>query len=409
MPNMRVVTFAIGALLWTCATGAQAQNEPSCASSIRVLFSQYGMTHVPTGSTLWFTAVLKSVRNANGSAITTPTRIEVRQSRITFGKWSHVINMPDSTIELDPSISVPHRLWYAGPKLEFGYSPSLLSKEPLFDALPYTVPEPFIPGDSGPVTWTATFTASRPGVIIDWAWSAAAYSQFGVPGTLLLKPLSGHLAQADPQAGSPDLYDNDDPSGTAEKFKQYVIAGAMGNGAPQYTGTRSATSSVIACPTAPAPAPFGTGMFPYPQSAMVLRPVMTMWMRASEDVRDFASKVTQRLTFADGSVAQTVDRCFAFDLCARILYPDGGQLAIYSEGASYCEPFVLDFIRTIGGRTIYNATRKLDHDRPTPIDCGQTRTTLIQMEGGRLLLTIAKNRDGSLNFRFDARTKGSLR
>jgi len=249
MPNLRGVFFlAVIALLSARSPSAQAQNMASCTSAIQVRFDKYGMTHIAAGSTIWFTSVLKAVHTVDGSAITSPIRIDVNQSRITFGGWPYVITMPDSTVVLDPSINVPRRLWSGAEKLNVAYSPSQVSKEALFDALPYEAPEPFVPRSSGPVTWTATFAASRPGITLDWAWSAAVYSQFGAVGTFQLKPLSGPIAQVDPQAGPSDLYENADPAGTAEAYKQYVIAGAMGGGAPQYTGERSDTTSVTACP-----------------------------------------------------------------------------------------------------------------------------------------------------------------
>jgi hypothetical protein len=249
MPNLRGVFFlATSAMLSSCAAAAQAQSMPSCTSAIQVRFDQYGMTPIPAGSTIWFTSVLKAVHTSDGSPITSPIQIAVQKSRITFGGWPYVITMPDSTIVLDPSIGVPRRLWSSPQQLNVAYSPSQVSKEALFDALPYAAPEAFVPRSSGPVTWTATFAASRPGITIDWAWSAAVYSQFGPVGTFQLKPLSGPIALVDPQAGPPDLYENDDPAGTAEAYKQYVIAGAMGSGAPQYTGARSETASAQACP-----------------------------------------------------------------------------------------------------------------------------------------------------------------
>lgn len=405
MPNLRgAFLVTVSALLCSCAAGAQAQEMPSCTSSVRVLFDQYGMTHIPTGYTIWFTGVLKAVHTADGGAPATPIRIDVHQARITFGRWPYVITMPESTIVLDPSISVPHRLWMGPGKFTASYAPSQVSKEAMFDGLPYAAPEPFIPRYSGPVTWTATFTASRPGITIDWAWSAAAYSQFGVPGTLQLKPLSGPIAQVDPQAGPPGLYENDDPAGTAEAFKQYVVAGAMGSGAPQYTGARSETASVTACPTAPSPndqTVAGPRVMGFPRFvAPWSQAPLNLGVQSSNAQGAFASPVTQRVTFTDGSVAQAVDRCFAFDLCAQLSYADGGQLSIYSEGAAYCQPYVLNFDRTSGDRTIYSVSRSVDHSRPL-FGCGHSRTTRIPMDGGRTTLVVSENADGTLKFNFD--------
>jgi hypothetical protein len=395
MPNLRgAFLLAASTLLSLCAARAQAQGVPSCTSAIQVRFDKYGMTQIPAGSTIWFTGVLKAVHTADGGAITSPIRIDVHQSRITFGSWPYVITMPDSTVVLDPSISVPRRLWSGPEKLNVGYSPSQVLKEALFDALPYEAPEPFIPHSSGPVTWTATFAASRPGITLDWAWSAAVYSQFGTVGSFQLKPLSGPIAQVDPQAGPPDLYENTDPAGTAEAYKQYVLAGAMGSGAPQYTGERSATASVTACPTAGSPDQAEPPGLIFPRFFEGIRQFVTA------NRQQFSSPVTQRVTFADGSSAAAVDRCFAFDLCAQITYTDGSQLNIYSEGAAYCGPYVLNFDRTSGARTIYNVSRNLDHDQPGVFGCGRSRDTRIALDGGRATLTISENTDGTLRFSF---------
>jgi hypothetical protein len=371
------------------------------------------MTQIPAGSTIWFTSVLKAVRTADGSAITSPIRIDVRQSRITFGSWPHVITMPDSTIVLDPSISVPFRLWTGPEKLNVTYSPSQVLKEALFDALPYEAPEPFSPRSSGPVTWTATFAASRPGITIDWAWSAAVYSQFGAVGSFQLKPLSGPIAQVEPQAGPPDLYENADPAGTAEAYKQYVIAGAMGTGAPQYTGERSDTASVTAClsSTPPPPTPTQAAAPRAPQRAVILiSPVGGRSFNGASfggapfgGVPSFASPVSQHIEFGDGSVGQAVDRCYAMDLCALISFGNGDRLAIYSEGAARCKPYVVYFSRTNGGREIYGFSRDLERDWPSGARgarCPTTRATRIVMVGGRVVLTISKNADGTLRFHF---------
>lgn len=399
MASLRVfLTVTVAALLFLPAVAARAQEAGSCTSAIQVRFDGYGMTHIPAGSTIWFAGVLKAVRTADGSAITSPIRIDVHQSRITFGGWPHIIPMPDSTVVLDPSIRVPRRLWSGPEQLNVAYSPSQVSKEALFDALPYEAPEPFIPRSSGPVTWTATFAASRPGITIEWAWSAAVYSQFGAVGSFQLKPLSGPIAEVDPQAGPPDLYENADPAGTAEAYKQYVIAGAMGSGAPNYTGARSETASVIACPSSeplPTPTPIVTPTF---QGRTTIIRVMPFGAMPS-----FASPISQHVDLGDGSVGRAVDRCYATDLCALISYPNGEQLAIYSEGAARCKPYVLYFNRTSGSRTIYGFSRDLERDRAPGARCPTTRATRIAMDGGRVELTVTKNRDGTLRLTFAAR------
>ncbi len=387
--------MAASLLLTSGAAHAEAQNMPSCTSAIRVPFDKYGMTQLPAGSTIWFTGVFKAVHTADGSAITSPIQIAVRKSRITFGSWPYVIAVPDSTVVFDPSISVPSRLWAGSLQLSVAYSPSQVSREPLFDALPYEAPIPFIPRSSGPVTWTATFTASRPGIIIGWAWSAAVYSHFGTVGTYQLKPLSGPIAQVNPQAGPPDLYQNADKAGTAEAYKQFVVAGAMGNGAPDYTGARSETALVAACASFPLPP--ATAM-----QAITVRPPPRAVIRMISfgGAPSFASPIAQHVDFSDRSVGQAVDRCYATDLCALISYADGDQLAIYSEGAASCRPYVLYLARTSGTRAIYDFSRDLERDRSPSARCPTTRATRITMDGGRIQLTVTKNADGTLKFNF---------
>lgn len=399
----RVFLLAASTLLLTGAGGAPAQNTSSCTSAIRVRFDQYGTTQIPAGSTIWFTGVLKAVHTADGSVITSPIRIDVRQSRITFGNWPYVVTMPDSTVVLDPSIVVPRRSWDGPAELNVAYAPAQVAKEALFDALPYEAPAPFIPHFSGPVTWIATFSASRPEIRLDWAWSAAVYSQFGPVGTFQLKPLSGPIAQVEPQAGTPDAYKNTDPAGTAEAYKQYAIAGAMGNGAPQYTGARSDTATVIACPSSTPPPP-NPKQAPIPRGARSGVFFISPAGRAPfGGVPSFASPVSQRIELGDGSVGQAVASCYATDLCALISYGNGDRLAIYSEGAAHCKPYVVYFSRTNGVREIYRFSRDLERDEvpgAPNAHCPTTRATRIVMAGGHVELTIAKNTDGSLKFNF---------
>lgn len=320
----------------------------------------------------------------------------MRQSRITFRQWKHVITLPDSTITIDPSTRDPQRWWVNDSAWSLTYAPSQVP-EAFFDGMPYEAPEPFVPGFSGPVTWTATFTASRPGVTVGWAWSAAVYSHFGVLGRLLVKPLTAPIA---PLASHAAMYQNDDSAGTPEAYKQFVIAGAMGTGAPQYTGARSEVASVTACPSS-GPSPRAGPIRPVPAAVRLVVNVPLVAPSLAGPM--FAWPVSQQISAADGSVWQAVVRCCATDLCALVSYPNDDQLAIYSQGAAYCEPYVLHFNRTNGGRTIYSFSRDVDYDEH-PIahrsNCARTRPTHIGMDGGRVILGISQNADGSLRFHF---------
>jgi hypothetical protein len=377
-------------LLFLSAASARAEEAALCTSSIRVLFNQYGDTQILAGSTIWFSSVLEGVQSDAGDLGRTPVRIDVRQSRIKFRQWPYVITMPDSAITIDPSSGEPERWWVGNSSWSVTYAPSQIP-EAFYDGMPYTVPATFVPGYNGPVTWTATFTASRPGITVRWAWSAAVYSRFGVNGWLFVKPLTAPVTQ----------FQNNDAAGTPELFKQYVVAGAMGTGAPSYTGARSETASVSTCPssTPPPPTPMRAAPPRAPQRALILISPLAA-------TPAFASPISQHIEFGDGSVGQAVGRCYATDLCALISYGNGDRLAIYSEGAARCKPYVLYFNRTNGARTIYGFSRDLERDqsfRAPGAHCPTTRETRIVMQGGRVALTISKNTDGTLGFNFTAR------
>lgn len=357
------LTAIIAVVLLTCATAAraQAQDEASCTSSIRVLMNQYGTEQIPAGATIWFSGVLQGVLSAKNDLGTVPVRIDVRDAQITFGKWPYTVKLPDSTIQLDPTATDPQRWWVDRSAWSVTLSPSRLP-EAFFDGAPFTAPEPFLPGDSGPMTWTATFTASRPGITLTWAWSAAVYSQFGPNGRLLVKPLSAPIGE--PQ---PSRYQNDDPAGTPELYRQYVVAGAMGSGASQYTGTRSKSATVHPCvSTQPVP------------------PKVTLVHTSA-----------QSRVFSGGTVSQVSGKCDTTDLCASIDYPNGDRVAIYSEGGTRCDRYMLYITRTDPGRTVFAFSRSVASL------CGNAVATL-SMDAGRIRLAISRNADGSLKFAFEA-------
>lgn len=110
------------------------------------------------------------------------------------------------------------------------------------------------------------------------------------------------------------------------------------------------------------------------------------------------------MKFSDGALATAFDHCGDADLCATIAYPNGEQLSIYSEGAAYCQPYVLHFVRVHGTTTIYEFSRTLNHD---PVSggafgshCGNNRATQMTLDRGFVHLTVDEYTDGSLRFVF---------
>jgi hypothetical protein len=124
---------------------------------------------------------------------------------------------------------------------------------------------------------------------------------------------------------------------------------------------------------------------------------------ASAVVKDNAPS-SGPVTFSDGSVATTFDHCGDADLCATIDYQNGEKLSIYSEGAAYCQPYMLHFVTVHGASTLYEFTRTLNHDPVTSnafgVHCGNNQATQMTLDHGLVHLTVDEYTDGSLRFIF---------
>ncbi len=143
-----------------------------------------------------------------------------------------------------------------------------------------------------------------------------------------------------------------------------------------------------------------------PSLAFVATPALAI-------VKDSATATTSPLTFSDGAIATAVDHCGDADLCATISYPNSDKLFIYSEGAAYCQPYYLHFVRVHGNATLFEYSRAVNHD---PVSagafgtrCGNSQATQMTFDRGLVHLTVDEYTDGSLRFQFtnvnDAKTR----
>jgi hypothetical protein len=119
----------------------------------------------------------------------------------------------------------------------------------------------------------------------------------------------------------------------------------------------------------------------------------------------------QQITFSDGSAASAYDHCGDTDLCASVIYQNGDHLSIYSEGAAYCQPYILHFVLVNGDRTIYEYSRAINHDLPTTsafgTRCGNSQNTQMVLDHGFIHMTVSENHDGTLSIRFSLTKKGN--
>jgi hypothetical protein len=195
--------------------------------------SNFNGTAIAPGSTVWFTSVMKV--NGLGSS---PVTLHVTNQTIDFSVNGSavVVNVPDSTITLSPTATTATTSFDTASNSWVTTLPFHFSGNAFVGGVAYAVPGG-LPGGINPVTWNAQFTTDTAGVSVNWQWAAAVYTQFGTDyNALTVKPVDdNHVSQ----------YQNSDPAGTPQAFTAFVTGGARGGGGSNWTGSLSATASVV--------------------------------------------------------------------------------------------------------------------------------------------------------------------
>lgn len=199
-------------------------------SAVSTIASNFNGTAIPAGDTLWFNSVFKA--SGVGSAAVT---IRVTDQTIKFSSngTDYTVQVPDAIINLSPTTSAADATtsYDAGQNAWVTNLPTKFSGNGFLSAVAFNAGVR-LPGGINPVTWQASFSASRPGISLNWQWGAAVYSTFGSdPG---VKPLDVKTS----------TYQNSDHAGTPENYRDFVLGGARGGGGSNYTGSYSATGKV---------------------------------------------------------------------------------------------------------------------------------------------------------------------
>jgi hypothetical protein len=203
---------------------------PSTLSSI---VSNFNGNAIPAGDTIWFNSVLKV--KGLGSA---PVNVHVTNQEITFnaGGTSFALNVPDSNITFSPTTTTGTTSFDAGHDAWISNLPATFSGNAFLGGYAFQVAAG-LPGGINPVTWQASFATDTAGVTLQWQWAAAVYTNFGADyNSLDVKPLDSDHAT---------IYPNSDHAGTPEAFRSFVVGGARGGGGSNFTGSYSATASVV--------------------------------------------------------------------------------------------------------------------------------------------------------------------
>ena len=214
-----------GFISWSNSLDFPASSEVS---------SNFNTTAIPSGSYIWFTAVV----SATGLSTNNPVTIRFHDGEIRFGAGGvqHKLAVPDAKLSFEPNAPVGAETGYNNHTNL--WSTAIRTGTPgsfFLTGMVYRAPSNLT--GIGTVTWKGAFSTDTPGVQISWQWSAAVYTNFGASlGSLNVKPCNGATCSQ---------YNNSNLAGTPELYKAYVTAGAMGNGGTNYTGTRTVAATLI--------------------------------------------------------------------------------------------------------------------------------------------------------------------
>jgi len=195
----------------------------------------FNSTPISAGRYIWFSGMVK----ANGLG-TAPASLIFDNSVIQFvaNGVSYSVPVPGAVLTFDPTLSVAKTKFDVGNNQWLTSLPANLAGKEVFLAgvtIPVSVA---LPGSIKNVSWAGRFTSDTPGLGVEsWKWAAAVYTIFSEDyGALGVKPCKDEKACQ---------YQNDDPAGTPENFKAFVIKGARGSGGNQYVGSYTSGASVI--------------------------------------------------------------------------------------------------------------------------------------------------------------------
>lgn len=197
--------------------------------------SNFNGTKINAGRTIWFNAVLKPSGLGSG-----PVTIRFTNQTITFAANGTNFNLavPDSEITFTSAVSSATTTFDTVGNKWVTQVPLSFDKNVFLSGLAFPVSAQ-LPGGINPVTWSGSFSTSKPGVTLSWKWAAAVYTQFTTNSNAIgVKPVDGDKLNP---------YKNSDHAGTPENYKGYVTGGARGGGGSNFTGSYSGTKSVTPC------------------------------------------------------------------------------------------------------------------------------------------------------------------
>jgi hypothetical protein len=239
-PNGRTLdaTFPGSANLASSGATADLIVTSAVLSQQSCIQSDFRNVGIPGGNTIWFNSIFKArdVSKQNFHIWFTNSTVQFRYKDSGNNLVSVNLAVPNAQIVIDPSATAASTTFDGVNNVWITTIPWDLDDNSFLTGMSWTVPTGGLPADVEPVSWCGTFSSDVANVDIGWRWAAAAYSSFGSGNnTLGVKPMdTDHDNQGT----------NHDRAGTPENYKQFVIAGARGNGGKNYTGSYSRSDKI---------------------------------------------------------------------------------------------------------------------------------------------------------------------
>jgi len=222
-----------------------AVDTSSGTASVSIVFTPFGEASnitsnfngnsIAAGDYIWFNSIMKPASSIPSTGVT----VKVVSQTISFasGGTTTIISLPDTKVTYSPTFTSGSTYFNWSQNRWITTVPISFTDNVFLAGFAFQVPAGGLPGGIKGVTWTGVFAASVQNFSVHWQWAAAVYSNFTHDFNALdVKPL--HSSKL-------DKYHSGDQAGTPEAYTSFVVGGARGGGGSNFTGSYSATTTVV--------------------------------------------------------------------------------------------------------------------------------------------------------------------
>lgn len=236
------------------------------SSSGTAIHYDTNLSNVAQGSTIWFAAVVNSVK---GLPANQQVKLYMTNGSISFtaNNTQYTVPVPNAVVTLNSSISGSKSAAYdlINSRWSTSIASTNLTGNTFVTGVAFPVPVA-LPSGIQNVTWSAAFSTDTPGITLQWQWNAQVYTQFS---QTYATTTNANVLGVNAEDGSADAYGTD-PAGTPESYKPYATFGAT-------DGYFSAASGVVptVAQVSVSPSSLSFGTVPVGQTSSPMTAVLT--------------------------------------------------------------------------------------------------------------------------------------